>query len=103
VENTKTKEESLKEESTQPRFVLIIVLCIFIAVLLFISLRVISYGYIPLDDAMRHAAKAVSGKSWGEILVLRPEITLDSHVGWHTILEFIYKMTGCSVDNLVVF
>ena len=73
------------------------------AALLLIALRVISYGYIPLDDAMRHAAKAVSGKSWGEILVLRPEITMDSHVGWHKILEFIYTMTGCSVDNLVVF
>jgi len=93
----------LTEESTKPRFVLIIVTCIFIAVLLLISLRVISYGYIPVDDAMRHAAKAISGKSWHEILVLRPEITMDSHVGWHAILEFIYKTTGCSIDDLVVF
>jgi hypothetical protein len=93
----------LQEEATKPRFVLIVVTCIFIAVLLFISLKVISYGFIPPDDAMRHAAKAISEKSWNEILVLRPEITMDSHVGWHTILEFIYKITGCSVDNLVVF
>jgi hypothetical protein len=93
----------LNEESNQPRPVVTIVSCIFIAVLLFIALRVISYGYLPFDDALRHAAKAVSGKSWGEILILRPEITLDSHVGWHKILEFIYQMTGCSVDNLVVF
>jgi hypothetical protein len=93
----------LKEESAQPRPVTIIVLCIFIAGLLLIALRVISYGYIPFDDAMRHAAKAVSGKNWSEILILRPEITMDSHVGWHKILEFIYQMTGCSVDNLVVF
>jgi hypothetical protein len=93
----------LNEESIQPRPVVITVTCIFVAVLLFIALRIISYGYIPVDDAMRHAAKAVSGKSWGEILVLRPEITLDSHVGWHKILEFLYQMTGCSVDNLVVF
>ncbi len=93
----------MKEELNQPRPVTIIVSCTFIAALLLIALRVISYGYIPPDDAMRHAAKAVSGKDWGEILVLRPEITMDSHVGWHKLLEFIYQMTGGSVDNLVVF
>ena len=81
--------------SKRPRLVVIIVSCLFVLALLLISLRVISYGYIPGDDAMRHAAKAVSGKGWGEILVLRPEITMDSHVGWHKILEFIYQMTGC--------
>lgn len=89
--------------STQSKTVSTIVLCTFIAVLLFIALRVISYGYMPLDDVMRHAAKAVSGKTWNEILVLRPDITMDSHVGWHKILEFLYQMTGCSVDQLVVF
>jgi len=93
----------MNEKSNQLRPVTIIVLCIFIAVLLFIGLRIISYGYIPVDGAMRHAAKVVSGKSWGEILVLRPEITMDSHVGWHTVLGFIYNLSGCSVDNLVVF
>jgi hypothetical protein len=28
---------------------------------------------------------------------------LDSHTGWHMVLESVYRMTGCSVDNLVVF
>ena len=93
----------MQKESTKPRYVLILVTCIFLAVILLISFKVVSYGFMPADDVGRHAAKSVSGKSWGEILVLRPEITMDSHVGWHTILEFIYKMTGFSVDNLVVF
>ncbi len=93
----------MKEELNKPRPVTIIVLCIFIAVLLLIALRVISYGYIPVDDVMRHAAKAVSGKNWGDILVLRPEIMMDSHVGWHKILKFLYQITGSSVDDLVVF
>ena len=97
------KEESVGKASKRPRLVVIIVSCLFVLALLLISLRVISYGYIPGDDAMRHAAKAVSGKGWGEILVLRPEITMDSHVWWHKILEFIYQMTGCSADQLVVF
>ncbi len=93
----------MQEKSTKTRPVIIIVLCIFITVLLLIALRIIAYGFIPVDDAMRHAAKAISGKSWGDILVLRPEITMDSHVGWHAILGFLYSMTGCSVDDLAVF
>ena len=28
---------------------------------------------------------------------------MDSHVGWHKILEFLYQITGSSVDDLVVF
>ncbi len=39
-------------------------------VLLAIPLKIIGYGYLPGDDALRHAAKAVSGKPWSEILVL---------------------------------
>ncbi len=62
-----------------------------------------SYGFIPFDDAMRHVAKAVSGKNWTEILVLRPEIKMDSHTGWHKILEFIYQTSGCDKDSLIVF
>lgn len=93
----------MNKKLTPTRPVVVMVSCIFIGILVLIALRVISYGYMPVDDAMRHAAKAVSGKNWNEILVLRPEITMDSHVGWHKILEFIYQMTGCSVDSLVVF
>lgn len=96
-------EKKLKMESTKPRFASILVTCIFIAVLLLIPLKVISYGYIPVDDAQRHAAKAVSGKSWNEILVLRPDIKMDSHAGWHALLEFVYKTTGCSIDDLIIF
>ena len=91
------------EDIKKPRYVLILVACIFTAVILLIAFRVMSYGFIPTDDAMRHVAKAVSGKDWTEILVLRPEITMDSHTGWHKILEFIYNTTGCDKDSLIIF
>lgn len=93
----------MQKESTKPRYVIILVACILLALILLTSLKIISYGYIPSDDVSRHVAKVVSGKEWTEILVLRPEITLDSHIGWHTILEFVYKTTGCEKDTLVVF
>jgi len=58
---------------------------------------------MPPDDALRHVAKAISGKDWTQILVLRPDITMDSHVGWHKILEFIYKTMRLEKDGLFVF
>lgn len=93
----------MRKGLTKPRYVLILVSCIFLAVILLISFKVVSYGFIPSDDAMRHVAKAISGKDWVDILVLRPEITMDSHVGWHKLLEFIHKTTGLDKDGLIVF
>jgi hypothetical protein len=75
-------------------------------VFLFLALvpfRIVASGYIPGDDALRHAAKAVSGRDWSEILVLRPEVTMDSHPGWHALLELVHKTTGADAPALVLF
>jgi len=64
-------------------------------------LRIVAQGYRPDDDALRHAAKAVSGRPWSEILVLRPDVTMDSHPGWHAALGFVHRTTGAGVDALV--
>ncbi|HBF33679.1 TPA: hypothetical protein DDW35_03875, partial [Candidatus Sumerlaeota bacterium] len=85
-----------------PRFVLLICLCF----LLIVPFKITSYGYLPGDDAMRHAGKVISGKDWQEILVMRPEITMDSHPGWHFLLGLVYKVIGPSAnvaDSLVCF
>jgi hypothetical protein len=68
-----------------------------------LPLRILSYGYLPSDDALRHAAKAVSGKPWSEIIVLRPEITIDHNPGWHLILGFLHRLTGWNPRMLVQF
>ncbi len=67
-----------------------------------IPFRIIGQGYLPDDDALRHAAKAVSGKDWHQILVLRPEFTMDSHPGWHAILGTIHQITDCSAHSLIL-
>jgi len=90
------------EERQSPHvrsLVVIIVLCS----ILFASLKIISYGFLPTDDALRHSAKVVSGKSWQDIILLRPEITTDRHEGWHVILTGVYRATGCTKEGLVVF
>lgn len=74
-----------------------------LAVVLLIPVRIVAQGYLPLDDALRHAAKAVSGRSWDQILVLRPDITVDSHPGWHWVLEALHRLTVIGAPALVLF
>ena len=73
------------------------------AALFLIPLKVISYGFMPIDDALRHVAKAVTGRSWPEILVMRDGMVMDSHPGWHAFLGWFHHATGAGMDSLVVF
>ena len=59
----------------------LVVRALVLATLFLIPVRIVGHGYRPTDDALRHAAKAVSGKSWDQILVLRPDVRVDSHPG----------------------
>ena len=81
--------------------VIVIFLAIWIVAL--IPFRIIGYGFMPMDDAMRHSAKTIAGKDWGQILVLRDEIKMDSYPGWHAILGFVHRITGWDQHSLVLF
>ncbi|GAG51557.1 unnamed protein product, partial [marine sediment metagenome] len=74
-----------------------------LAIALVVPLLVVGQGYLPDDDALRHAAKAVSGKGWDEILVLRADMPLDSHPGWHTVLTWVHRLTSADTHLLVLF
>ncbi len=80
-----------------------LVLCFVLIGIALIPLRVIGYGFLPGDDAMRHAAKVVSEKNWDEILVIREDVKLDSHPGWHAILGAVHKLTNWGPNYLVCF
>lgn len=71
--------------------------------LVLIPLRIIGYGYLPSDDALRHAAKAVSGRSWADILVLNPIYQIDHEFGWNLLLAKIQAVTGAEAETLVIF
>ena len=83
------------------RYVPLVIRVVVILAILAIPLKIISYGYLPPDDALRHAAKAVSGKPWGDILVLGPAF-LDQNFVWHFFLRQIYLLSHCGTDQLVV-
>jgi hypothetical protein len=74
-----------------------------LGVIVLIPIRVVEQGWLPPDDALRHAAKAVSGREWSEVLVLRPEAVMDSHPGWHALLGLVHRATGAGAPALVLF
>jgi hypothetical protein len=85
------------------RYVPLAVWAVVILVILAIPLKIISYGYLPADDALRHAAKAVSGKPWPEILVVGPTFRIDHNFGWHFLLRQIYLRSQCGAEGLALF
>lgn len=94
------KQKSL---NTKQRIIRSLILIMCLGSLLLTCLQVIGHGYLPSDDALRHVAKVLSEKPWAEILLVRPEITMDSHPGWHAILSFFQKITGSNKISLLNF
>jgi hypothetical protein len=90
--------------NTQIDFRKLLVYCSLTFLLLLIPLKISSYGNIPPDDAMRHAAFAVDNRTWGEVLVLRESIldSVDSHPGWHSLLRFLHQTLGFDTEGLVI-
>ena len=86
------------------RYIPLLVYAAIILVILVIPLKIIGYGYLPIyDDALPDAAKAVSGKPWQDILVLKSSYTMDHHIGWHTLLRQAHLLTHWNTENLALF
>ena len=85
------------------RYVPLAAWTIAVLVILMIPLKIISYDYLPGDDALRHAAKAVSGKPWSEILVLSPVYKIDHEFGWNWLLTSLHGWENWEADKLVIF
>lgn len=85
------------------KYIPLFIISIAVLTIILIPLKVIGYGYLPVDDALRHAGKVISGKDWNQILVIRDDIKMDSHPGWHAILGFAHRTLGMDQDDLVVF
>jgi hypothetical protein len=69
---------------------------------LLIPLKILQLGYRPGDDALRHVGKALSERSWPEILVVEPGYGEDEHPGWHAMLAAAHRVFGWDADTLVV-
>jgi hypothetical protein len=71
--------------------------------LLFIPLKIISYGYLAAGDARRHVAKAFTDKPYTEIIVMRPEYKMDHSPGWEWLLTSLHRTLGWGADELMSF
>jgi hypothetical protein len=71
-----------------------------IALTALIAMQILASGYMPVDDALRHAAKAVARKPWSEIVLMKPG-ALDFSPGWHAFLTGVHRLTGANVHTLV--
>jgi len=85
------------------RYVPLAVWVIAISTIILIPLKIIGYGFLPMDDALRHAAKTISGKSWQQILVMRSDFPIDPSPGWQKILQWVHSGFGGDAETLVVF
>jgi hypothetical protein len=74
-----------------------------VSAIILIPLKIIGYDFLPMDDALRHAAKTISGKSWQQILVMRDDFPIDPSPGWQKILEWVYDLHGGDAESLVIF
>lgn len=79
-----------------------IVFIVCVTILLAIPFRIISQGYLPSDDALRHAALSVTDKTLDMVMVADGPV-LDGHHGWHSLLRAVHAMGLETTDDLVVF
>lgn len=85
------------------RYVPLAVWVIVLMTLLLIPLRIMEYGFLPGDDALRAAGKAVSGKTWQQVLVLDPVYKVDHEYGWSLLLSKVHSVFNADPDGIVTF
>jgi len=85
------------------RYVPLAVWIVVIMTLLRIPLKIIGYGYLPMDDALRSAGKAVSGKTWQEILILNDVYKIDHEFGWSLLLSKVHALWNLDADGILIF
>jgi hypothetical protein len=85
------------------RYVPLVVWIIVLMTLLLIPLKILKYGYVPMDDALRSAGKAVSGKTWPQVLVLDDVYKMDHEYGWSLLLSKVHTAFNADADTIIVF
>lgn len=85
------------------KFIRTTVLIVCILAFFLSLLGALRHGFMPQGDALRHVAKALSShESWSDILVVRPEFTIDSHLGWHYLLGLAAEYITDDKEELVI-
>jgi hypothetical protein len=89
--------------ANRERLVSLLVWLIAICVIAFLPLRILGHGWMPIDDALRHAAKVVSGKNWHDVVLLADWVKMDHNPGWHALLGVVHQLSGWQTEGMVMF
>src|SRR5689334_21171642 len=85
------------------RYVPLLCWAIVVLTFLLLMLKVMGTGYLPGGDARRHVAKVFTERPYTDIVVMRPEYTMDHSPGWEWVLRALHRQTGWSVDGMMGF
>src|SRR3974390_879199 len=96
-------ESSGHESRPFARYVPLLCWAVVLITLLFIPLKIISYGFLASGDARRHVAKAFTDKPYTEIIVMRPEYKMDHSPGWEWALGSLHRAANWGPDELMSF
>jgi hypothetical protein len=76
-------------------WIIVLVTCLLIPV------KILSYGYVPVGDARRYVAKAVTEKEYPQIVISGSAYHMDFSPGWEWLLRHLHRATGCDEDALM--
>jgi len=85
------------------RYIPLLVWIVVVCTVLFIPFRIIQYGFLPTDDALRHAAKTIANRPWQDIVIMRDGFPIDPSPGWQKILEWVHDVNHGDAESLVIF
>lgn len=89
-------------ESDLERRLRLAVLLVVVVSLLAAALAIVDHAFIPPDDALRHAASAVSDRPYHEVVLFDDAVPAeDSTPGWHALLRTLHRVAGLDRFALV--
>ena len=105
VENVDLKAETGQKTSTDTsrRYIPLASWAIVVLTCLFIALKITGTGYLPAGDARRHVAQALTHRPFTEVVVMRPEYSMDNSPGWDWLLWELHHKGGWTKDGLMGF
>jgi hypothetical protein len=72
--------------------------------LLAAGLRIVDYGFVPPDDALRHAASVVADRPYTDVILYDDDMAaVDTTPGWHALLGALNEFGGLDRFALVSF
>jgi hypothetical protein len=84
------------------RYVSLLAWLMVLATCLAIVVKILGYGFVPIGDARRYVAKAMTDKEYPQILVLGPTYRMDFSPGWEWTLRHLRRAIGPDEDGLMM-